>query len=219
MNEPMMNANESASLERGYRRLLAWYPKSFRRENEEEILAVLMACAQDGQTRPSLEAALDLLKGAARMRLRPRPGQPRTVFAAARLMCLAALVELAGVLTMMATTRTVMAVLARSDPAAVSASHARMIANEVVAPVVIAIWLYLAWAISRRRDPARIAVAAFFGLITMSLLLALSAGAPLYTPAVFGLGAAQWFVALISLVLVFTPASNRFFRAAEPVPA
>ena len=58
----------------------------FRRENEEEILAVLMACAQDGQTRPTLEAAADLLKGAARMRLRPRAGQPRTVFAAVRLM-------------------------------------------------------------------------------------------------------------------------------------
>jgi hypothetical protein len=89
----------------------------------------------------------------------------------------------------------------------------------VVAPLVVAVWLYLAWAVSRRRDPARIAVAAFFGLITMSLLAALSAGAPLYTPAVFGLGAAQWFIALVSLVLVFTPASNRFFRSAEPVPA
>jgi hypothetical protein len=47
--------SDSASLERGYRRLLACYPRAFRRENEEEILAVLMACAQDGQTRPSLE--------------------------------------------------------------------------------------------------------------------------------------------------------------------
>jgi hypothetical protein len=103
MNEPAMDASESASLERGYRRLLACYPKSFRRENEEEILAVLMACAQDGQARPSLEAAVDLLKGAARIRMRPRPGQPRAVFAAARLMCLGALVELAALLTMMAT--------------------------------------------------------------------------------------------------------------------
>lgn len=74
--------SESASLERGYRRLLAWYPRWFRRENEEEILAVLMACAQDGQARPSLEASVDLLRSAVRMRLRPSPGQPRTVFAA-----------------------------------------------------------------------------------------------------------------------------------------
>ena len=45
-----------------------------------------MACAQDWQARPTLEAAADLLKGATRMRLRPRAGQPRTVFAAVRLM-------------------------------------------------------------------------------------------------------------------------------------
>jgi len=41
--------NQSARLERRYRRLLAWYPRAFRRENEDEILAVLLACAQDGQ--------------------------------------------------------------------------------------------------------------------------------------------------------------------------
>jgi hypothetical protein len=219
MNEPAMDASEPASLERGYQRLLAFYPKSFRRENGAEILAVLMACAQDGQARPSLEAAVDLLKGAARMRMRPRPGQPRAVFAAARLMCLGALVELAAVLTMMATAGTVRAALGRVDPAAVPGANAHLFANEVAAPLVIAVWLYLAWAVSRRRDPARIAVAAFFGLITMSLLAALSAGAPLYTPAVFGLGAAEWLVALVSMVLVFTPASNRYFRPAEPVRA
>ena len=32
---------ESAALERRYRRLLAWYPREFRRENEQEILAGL----------------------------------------------------------------------------------------------------------------------------------------------------------------------------------
>jgi hypothetical protein len=31
----------SSQLERGYRRMLACYPTAFRRENEEEILAVL----------------------------------------------------------------------------------------------------------------------------------------------------------------------------------
>jgi hypothetical protein len=69
--------SDSATLEHGYRRLLACYPRRFRCENQEEILAVLMACAQDGQTRPSLEAAVDLLKGAVRMRLRPRAPLPR----------------------------------------------------------------------------------------------------------------------------------------------
>ena len=50
--EPALSISESASPERGYRRLLAWYPKWFRLQNEDEVLAVLMACAQEGQTRP-----------------------------------------------------------------------------------------------------------------------------------------------------------------------
>jgi hypothetical protein len=36
--EPALSISESASLERGYRRLLAWYPKWFRLQNEEEVL-------------------------------------------------------------------------------------------------------------------------------------------------------------------------------------
>ena len=38
--EPALSISESASLERGYRRLLAWYPKWFRLQNEEEVLGV-----------------------------------------------------------------------------------------------------------------------------------------------------------------------------------
>ena len=43
----------SAGLERGYRRLLAWYPREFRREHEEEMLAVLMAGAREGRGGPA----------------------------------------------------------------------------------------------------------------------------------------------------------------------
>ena len=115
--EPALSSSESASLERGYRRLLTWYPKWFRLQNTEEILAVLMACAQEGQTRPSLEAAADLLKGAARMRLRPRPGQPRTVFAAVWLMIAAAAAELGVMVTLLATESGVKADLIARYPA------------------------------------------------------------------------------------------------------
>ena len=210
--EPALNISESASLERGYRRLLAWYPTWFRQENEEEVLAVLMACAQDDQTRPSREAAVDLLKGAARMRLRPRPGQPRTVFAAVRLMYLAALAELGAVLTIVATAATVRSTVAHSYPASVSAASTRMMVNEVLAPIVIVMWVLLARAISRRRDPARIGVAAFFGLITMTMIASLSAGSPVYATADFTAGMVIWLISLVSMVLVFTPASNRYFR-------
>lgn len=63
--------SESAGLEQGYRRLLAGYPSAFRREHADEILAVLMAGAQDGQRRPRLTEAADLLWSALKMRLRP----------------------------------------------------------------------------------------------------------------------------------------------------
>jgi len=41
--------SEPAGLEQRYRRLLACYPRAYRRENGEEILAVLLASARDGQ--------------------------------------------------------------------------------------------------------------------------------------------------------------------------
>ncbi len=214
--EPALTISESASLERGYRRLLAWYPAWFRQDNEEEVLAVLMACAQDDQTRPSREATIDLLKGAARMRLRPRPGQPRAVFAAVRLLRLGAVAELGALLTFLATAATVRAAVARSFPATtVNAVSNHLFIDEVMIPAVIGVWLALAWAINRRRDPARIAVAAFFGLTTMSVLLALSVGSPVYATADFAAGMVVWFISLVSMVLVFTPASNRYFRT-EP---
>jgi hypothetical protein len=34
---------DQADLERAYRRLLGWYPRAFRQEKGQEILAVLMA--------------------------------------------------------------------------------------------------------------------------------------------------------------------------------
>jgi hypothetical protein len=152
---PQARANDSASLERGYRRLLATYPRWFRGENEREILAVLMAYAQDDQTRPSLEAAVDLLKGAMRMRLRPRPGQPRTVYAAVRLMWLGALAELGAVLTIMATAATVRAAVARSYPDGVNSANVHIVVDEVAAPIVIVLWLWLAWAHGKGKDPCR----------------------------------------------------------------
>jgi hypothetical protein len=65
---------ESAGLERGYRRLLAVYPQSFRREHEDEMLGVLMACAGPGQRRPRLAEAVDVIRGALGMRLRRAVG-------------------------------------------------------------------------------------------------------------------------------------------------
>ena len=60
----------SAGLEQGYRRLLGWYPRAFRRDHADEILGVLMAGAGEGQQRPRLTEAADLLWSGLKMRLR-----------------------------------------------------------------------------------------------------------------------------------------------------
>jgi hypothetical protein len=66
--------SESSGLEQGYRRLLAWYPRAFRRDHADEILGVLMASAGEGQRRPRLGEAADLLWSGLKMRLRgPAP--------------------------------------------------------------------------------------------------------------------------------------------------
>jgi hypothetical protein len=57
-------------LEGRYRRLLAWYPAAFRREQEDEMLAVLMAGARPGQRRPGLLETADLIRNALVMRVR-----------------------------------------------------------------------------------------------------------------------------------------------------
>jgi len=60
----------SSGLEQGYRRLLTGYPRAFRRDQADEILGVLMAGAGEGQRRPRLAEAANLLWSGLRMRLR-----------------------------------------------------------------------------------------------------------------------------------------------------
>ncbi|MEV4539444.1 hypothetical protein AB0J82_37290 [Asanoa sp. NPDC049518] len=49
------------SLERRYRRLLRWYPWSHRRVYEDEMLAVLVAGAREGQRRPTLGETVNIV--------------------------------------------------------------------------------------------------------------------------------------------------------------
>jgi hypothetical protein len=212
MNEPELNTSESAGLERGYRRRLAWYPRWFRRENEDEILAVLMACAQDDQTRPSLEATFDLLKGAARMWMRPRPGQPRTVFVAIRLMWAGAFAELAAAIITLATLGSVRAAVLQAYPPAWHPAEAHLIAGVAETPLLIALWLWLARTNGQGKNRGRAALAAFFGIDILALLYALSQGALPYAPADMAAGMVQCLIALAVVFLVFNPASSRHYR-------
>jgi hypothetical protein len=62
-------------LERRYQRLLGWYPPRHRAAHGDEMLGVLLAAAPDGQRRPRLAEAANLLWGALLIWLRPRPAE------------------------------------------------------------------------------------------------------------------------------------------------
>jgi hypothetical protein len=64
-------ALKAGPLERGYRRLLFFYPAAYRRVHEEEMLAVLMTAAPGGKRRPGIAEVADLIWGALRVRFQP----------------------------------------------------------------------------------------------------------------------------------------------------
>jgi hypothetical protein len=61
---------DHSSLERRYRRWLALYPKSFRAEREDEMVAVLIQGADPDQTRPRAREAANLATHGLRRRAR-----------------------------------------------------------------------------------------------------------------------------------------------------
>jgi hypothetical protein len=213
--------NETAGLERGYRRVLACYPKAFRQENEQEILAVLLASAKEGQQRIELAESAALIRGALRMRLRPAVRPPRTVQAAVRVMCAGAVVELAAVVTMLVTAASVKAALTKEPGLTATQWHTAtslMTFREVSAAIAVALWLFLAWAMSQRRDVARFTFTAFFALITINMVIALAQHGAAYAPADMIAGAAIWLVALVTMALIFARPSNSYYRQAARPP-
>ncbi len=208
---------DTADLERGYRRVLAFYPKAFRKESAEEILAVLLDTAVQDQRRVGLAECAALVRGGLRMRLRPASRPPRSVRSAVRLMCAGAVAELAAVITMVVTTASVKVALAK-DPGLTAAQWHTVTSlltfKEVSGAIAVGLWLFLAWAISQRRDVARLAFAGFFALTTLSMLIALAQHGAVYAPADVIAGATVWVITLATVVLLFTRQSNAFYRQA-----
>jgi hypothetical protein len=214
--------NSSPSLERGYRRLLACYPRAFRRENEDEILAVLLATASEDQRRPGLAISADLVRSGLLMRLRPTvPHSARTVRAAVTLIYLAALAELAAVLTIAVTSAAVLAYVHRTAPWAAHSAALSLTRDEIVGPVVVVLLVWLAWAVGRRHAWARVVFLISFGVATLSMLAALAEGAAVAAPADFAGGVLVWLLQLAAVVLIFAKQSAPYYRSepAERQPA
>jgi hypothetical protein len=204
--------SDTQTLERAYRRILSCYPRSFRADSEDEILAVLLATAAEGQTRVGGAEAWDLIRGALRMRLWPAAPRPRTVRAAVTLMLAGA----AAVITVAVTAGAVRAAVAARYPAAVPPATVHQVLVLASAPVAIGLWLWLAWANSRGQDWARMVSAACFGLLSLVMLGNLSQHAATYAPADMIAAAIVWAIGLVSVLLIFTPAAWRYYRP-QPV--
>ena len=199
-------------LERAYRRLLAWYPRKFRHENEQEILAVLIAGAPPGQRRPGLAEAADLIRSGLWLRLWPSvPRSARTVRAAVKLMYAGAAVSTVNLVILLALTVDIKGSASWLNTPFIPVSIAWSLAP-------LALWLWMARETGRGRNWARIVSTVLFGAATLDLtevfgppgirlsLVPVIAGSPTSSPCCTG-----W-SALAVVWLLWRPASSAFFR-------
>jgi hypothetical protein len=203
---------DHADLERRYRRLLSWYPRTFRREKGQEVLTVLMASAADGQRRPSLADAADLVRSALWMRLHPSlPRSTHSVRAAVRLLYAgAAVTALSLIISIIAVASigrraATLRLAGRNQPLPVTLSVG--IAGGLV---VIALWLWMARANGRGRTWARMVSTVFLALTTLQLF-----GNRGVVQVIFPV--LTWLVGLVAVWLLWRPDSSAYFRA-EPTP-
>jgi hypothetical protein len=192
-------ASASAGLERAYRRLVGFYPRSFREQNTEEIIAVLLATAREDQRRPSLLEAADLLRGATLMRL-GLSGCPRTVLYAVRLMYLGAAAEVAVLVSVLVSAGRIgahadaVALRSIGPHPAPGAAHqalataATVVDTDLTAVVAITLfaivtWLFLAWANGKGSPYGRVGAIITCAFYTAAMALDLSQGALMIAPA------------------------------------
>jgi hypothetical protein len=214
-DHPETNTPEPhAILERRYRRLLVSYPRFFRCDSEDEILAVLMACARPGQRWPGPAECADLIGSAVRMRLGPgRSSPPRAVARAVRLMRVGAATEIAGLVIAIATAASVQSALIRQHPAFLTWQwHDLLLFIELGIPVPFGLWLWLAWANGRGHRWARSAAAGLFALYTLLVLAKFAAGAASYAPADLMVLGVQWLIGLTVVLLLFSKSADMFYR-------
>ena len=185
-------------LERAYRRLLAWYPRKFRHENGQEILAVLMAGAPPGQRRPGLAEAADLIRSGLWLRLWPSvPRSARTVRAAVKLMYAGAAVSTVNLVILLALTVDIKGSASWLNTPFIPVSIAWSLAP-------LALWLWMARETGRGRNWARIVSTVLFGAATLDLtevfgppgirlsLVPVIAGSSTSSPCCTGWSASPW---------------------------
>lgn len=137
---------------------------------------------------------------------------PRTVVNAVRLMYAGAALELATLITILATAGSVRSAVLSSHPAAWPLALFHLTIDEIAGPIVVVLWAWLAWANSRGHDWARLVFTALFALITLNMIGALANRAAVYARADLIAGTVLWLVALAAVVLIFSKKSNPYYR-------
>jgi len=107
----------------------------------------------------------------------------------------------------------VRAAVLHAYPSAWHSTQVNLLGTTAEAPLVIGLWLWMAWANGKGKNRGRVALAVFFGLDSLAVLAALSQDAITYAPADIAVGMVQCLVALAVVFLVFNPASSRHYRA------
>jgi hypothetical protein len=205
---------DSPSLERGYRRILACYPRAFRRESEEEILAVLMATAREGQRRVNLAESADLIKGALRMHRGPR--LPRALLTAVRLTYVGAAAELGVLIVLLVTAASLASASIRRYPDfSVAQWHAVLLGHlPVVAAggaVLLALWAWMACANARGNHAGRLAFWVVYVTLTLGVFAVGIAGLQAYGEgSMLGVG--------ILISIQFAALALIFYPSATPLP-
>ncbi|HEY7324969.1 MAG TPA: hypothetical protein VH520_09095 [Streptosporangiaceae bacterium] len=207
--------SDSQRLERGYRRLVALFPRAFRHESEDEIVAVLMATAREGQRRVGPAESADLIRGALRMHRGPR--LPRALLLPVRMAYAGAAAELAVLIALLVTLAGLTSATIRSHPdfsvaewrAVLLLTH--LPAAEAGAPVLLALWIWLACANARGNHAGRVAFWVAWGIIKVGI-----AAEAIAVIAVYGIGGA---VALAALVVIhFAAMALIFYPSKDPLP-
>jgi hypothetical protein len=207
--------SESRQLELAYRRLVACYPRSFRRENEEEIVTVLLATAPDGQRRPGIAESIDLLRGAVRMRM-SLSRTPHTVLNAVRLMYLGAVAELGALITLWLTEGSIRAAVWHRYPMLTAGQVGQLntifTVDLAVGAAAVPLWLLMAWTTGKGSQLARVAAIVCFAFSTAGMVADLANGSPQFAPAAFTCGSVVWLIGLAAIVNLFRKQSMAFYE-------
>jgi hypothetical protein len=140
--------------------------------------------------------------------------RPRTVRNAMRLMYLGAALEVPALIIAVVTRSTFKPAILQAHPGYTtaqlhSAEIARTVPLVIAAPIVAALWLWMAWANGRGLAWARIVSAVFFGIACVDVAVAFARSG---SAAGLAIGVVTWLVGLGAIVLLFSKESGPFFR-------